>query len=180
MNSFNNNWKIAETTFATYFNGTVVEDLEQQYKDIDISLNKSNLTVSIKDIGDSSRKYGGAMFETTLLSSQTGKQSDGSFYKCAADYYAIRLWHKGRMCWYVTKTADLKHYLESTPCKEIRTRAETERKNRQRGRFYDGTICKMVRVEDLVANTECLCIPIQALKNKEQRATNYLIEWGFI
>jgi hypothetical protein len=179
MNSFNNKWKLAEQSFATYFNGDVVEELELQYKDIDILCKESGKTVSVKDIGDSSKQYGSVLLETTLVNTTNGATSKGSFYKCEADLFAIRLWHKGRYCWYVTHTSELTKYLEQNSLSEVKTRPETEAKNRARGRYYNGTICKRISVPHLVENTECLCIPIRALKNKEQRALDYLRDWGF-
>lgn len=179
-NGFNNKWKLAETTFAEYFNGVVVEDLEQQYKDIDIRLNKSGKTVSIKDIGESSKKYGGVLFETQLLSTKTGKTSLGSFNKCDADLYAIRLWWDGHYCWYVTNTSELKEWVSKNSVKDVRTRAATERRNAAAGRFYNGSVCKMVTVRDLVNKTHCLCIPIKDLKCKTRHVEQCLQDWNFI
>lgn len=171
MNSFNNKWKQAEKEFAKYFNGVLVTEKKQQYADIDVRLRKRGNTVSIKDIGESSKTYGGALFETRLYSTVKKKSMKGSFYKCKATVYAIRLWYKGEMCWYVASTANIKAYLESGSFRTITTKSSTEAKNRASGRVYDGSECVCVDVEDLIANTNNLTIPIRKLKSGEAVAT---------
>lgn len=183
MNSFNDDWKKSEESFAQHFRGVPV-GLPMQYKDIDVMLNEGRWkchTVSIKDIGDSSKRYGSVLVETSLVNTRNGKKAKGSFYKCEADFYAIRLHHKGRYCWYVTSTNHLRK-LVSQPHPVVHTRKETERRNREQGRVYDGSECVRIKVSDLIGHGKCIVVPEGAFKPTSKHYNSVLrgmVEKGF-
>lgn len=159
MNGFSSKWRETEERFAKVFNAELVTHLALQYKDIDAVL-PDGRTVSIKDIGESSKRYGSILLETTLLSTQRGTEMPGSFHKCEADLFAIWLFGRNRFGWYVIETHSLRAYLSDHPqLPTVRTRAETEARNREQGRVYDGTICVRILVEDLLNNTSPIALP---------------------
>ena len=183
-NSFNNKWKKTEQLFAKHFNCTLDTDLKAQYADIDATNKLTGTTFSIKDIDDASKKFKCILLEVKLLDTNinTGevrREAKGSFLKCEAEMFAIRLHHKGNSCWYVTETKELQRILQDNTFDTVRTRRETENRNRATGRTYNGTICYKVPVEFLIKNTKRLLLPLKLVEHEDERVIRLLQERGY-
>lgn len=127
-------WQQAEEVFAKMSKGTVVTDLQQQYKDIDVITQHGN-TVSIK-VQNDCYKYNSVLFEVELQSTHTNAPPmEGSLHKCEAQYYVVYLTDCG--VWMMFDTAKLKEFVLQGNHHKRTTTKWTEEKNRTQGRTYD-------------------------------------------
>lgn len=150
----------AEQLCVDQFNGKLLSDKANQYKDIDAVIkakNGSSQLVSVKDQLWSSERYGAIQIETKLTNTRTGSVIPGCFAKCEADYYFWRVWTEELGdTWAIVKVSIMKKFIKDNQdtLKKWKTQEKTEAKNRSYGRSYD-------RAEGFV-------IPLEQLKSIAQ------------
>lgn len=145
----------AEHIAVKQFNGKLVTDLEQQYKDIDALLptKKGVLrTCSIKDQLKSSKQYGSIQIETKLTNTSNERHILGCFYKNQSQMYFWRVWtEKYGDTWLIIKSSVLQNFVEENKehLRTWRTAKSTEAKNRSYGRKYDRAEGYTIPIKDL-------------------------------
>ena len=159
----------AEKLAATQFNGTLVTDLQQQYKDIDVMIKAKDgslKSVSVKDQLWSSEKFGSIQVELKTINTRTGVSQNGCFYTNESDYYFWRIWTKDfGDTWAVIEASVLKDFVKQNldTLKTWNTTAKTEEKNRSYGRRYDRTEGVVLKTSDLMQLGKL--IPVKGTKN---------------
>ena len=146
----------AESIAAQQFNGKLVTDLNQQYKDIDVLIpakDGSVKSVSVKDQLWSSEKFGGIQIETLTTNTRTGQTMPGCFYQNESDYYFWRIYTKQYGdTWLIVESSVMKQYVaeNASHLKAWATKPATEAKNRSYNRRYDRTEGMVIQVADAV------------------------------
>lgn len=142
-----NNWKQAEIDFCNLLHdvykvgGELVEDLSQQYKDIDVSYKVAgkSYTVSVKE-QNSVEKYNTLLFEYLLVDTNDFSTMQGNLITCGADYYAIRYNINGVSHFIVVSSKTLKSIIIGGVWETKSTTKYTEQKNKEEGRKYNRTL----------------------------------------
>ncbi len=152
----------AEREFAEQFNATLETNLDLQYKDIDAWITTPEgvkHSVSIKDQTWGALQYGNICFEYMLESTLKGKTMGGSFTKCEARWYAIKVDKE----WLMFRTSHLRKYIElnKQSFRNTHTRATLEKANREEGRTFDRGWMYLIPLKELRQQT----IKIIPLKN---------------
>ena len=146
----------AEQIAAVQFNGKLVTDLNQQYKDIDVLIpakDGSVKSVSVKDQLWSSEKFGGIQIETVTTNTRTGQTMPGCFYQNESDYYFWRIYTKQYGdTWLIVESSIMKQYVaeNASHLKAWATKPATEAKNRSYNRRYDRTEGMVIQVAEAV------------------------------
>lgn len=147
----------AEKIAAKQFNGQLVTELAQQYKDIDLIVGAkdgSKKTVSVKDQLWSSEKFGSIQIELNTVNTRTGVTQQGCFYTNESDYYFWRIWTKDfGDTWAVIESSVLKDFVKQNldTLKTWKTTTKTEEKNRSYGRRFDRTEGVVIKTQDLIS-----------------------------
>ena len=126
----------AEQIAAAQFNGKLVTDLAQQYKDIDVMIKAKDgsiKSVSVKDQLWSSEKFGGIQNE-----------SDYYFWRFHTKQYGDS--------WLVVESSVMKQYVaeNASHLRAWATKPATEAKNRSYNRRYDRTEGMVIQVAEAV------------------------------
>lgn len=133
----------AERLCASQFNGTLVNDLTMQFKDIDVlipSKTKELKTCSVKDqLRGTKKGYDSVQVELLLVDSDSGDSMQGCFYSNDSDYYFWRVWWKGKERWCIIPSASLKEYIEENKesLNTWGTTNATAQRNKSMGRKYN-------------------------------------------
>lgn len=133
----------AERLAQRQFGGELVEDLELQYKDIDlIATGQSGreLLVSVKDQYGSSKKYGSIQVETWNYDTVLEEGTEGWLPKGECNLYLWRVYTEEMGdTWLMIERNVLLSYIEENKYKlrEWQTTRRTEALNRSYGRKYD-------------------------------------------
>lgn len=98
-----------EQKFVKQFGGTLIDDLQMQYADIDVVMD-DGVTYSIKHQAISERT-GNMSFELKLINDRTGASMKGNYAKCEADMYAIACWKDGEEFWFIADTKEVKKFV---------------------------------------------------------------------
>lgn len=145
----------AEKLAVEQFNGALLSDKANQYKDIDgwvLSKQGSKHLISVKDQLWSSEKYGAIQIEMKLTNTLTGASMNGCFAKCEADYYFWRVWTAEHGdTWAIVKVDVMKKFIKDNAAtlKKWQTQEKTEAKNRSYNRKYDRAAGYVVPMEEL-------------------------------
>lgn len=145
----------AEQLAAAQFNGKLLSDKTNQYKDIDAQVTSkqgSKHSISVKDQLWSSERYGAIQIEMKLTNTLTGASMSGCFVKCEADYYFWRVWTAEHGdTWAIVKVSVMKDFIKKNAdtLKKWQTQEKTEAKNRSYGRKFDRAAGYVVPMEEL-------------------------------
>ena len=145
----------AEQLCVAQFDGVLLSDKVNQYKDIDARITSKQGTkhsVSVKDQLWSSEKYGAIQIEMKLTNTLTGASMGGCFVKCEADYYFWRVWtQEFGDTWAIVPVKKMKEFIKTNAAslKKWKTQEKTEAKNRSYNRKYDRAEGYVVPMEEL-------------------------------
>lgn len=145
----------AEILCAYQFNGRLTQQLEHQYKDIDLfimSKDKEWKSCSVKDqLRGTSRGFTSVQIELEQFDSDTGHSIPGCFYANETDYYFWRVFYKGKAQWCVIPSSALKAFVEAhkEELKPWSTNTATGAKNRSMGRKYNMASGVELELEDM-------------------------------
>lgn len=148
----------AEEVAAKQFNGELVEELELQYKDIDLIIpsvkDDCTYTVSVKDQTYSTGKgFKTVQIELELRDTLTGDTMQGCFYSNESDYYFWRVIFEGDDIWVIVKSKVLKTYIHNNrdSLTQWHTTENTNRKNKALGRKFNSSRGVTMTIEDLIS-----------------------------
>lgn len=145
----------AEKLCVNQFRGQLLQDTNNQYKDIDCLVQTKKgrkYTASVKDQRTSMMKgYNTIQLELKQYNTKTGHSIDGCFVKNESDYYFWLVWYDNKAQWVIVKSKDLKEYVSKNKdtLKSWTTSPTTEAKNRSYGRKYDRSEGVMISVDVL-------------------------------
>lgn len=144
----------AEILCAYQFNGKLTQQLEHQYKDIDLFIkNKEGewKSCSVKDqLRGTTRGFTSVQVELELIDTDTNESIQGCFYTNQSDYYFWRVFWEGESHWCVIESSALKEFVEEhkDSLKKWTTSTTTNQKNRAMGRKYNMAAGVEVELED--------------------------------
>lgn len=145
----------AEILCAYQFNGRLTQQLEHQYKDIDLFIqgkDKEWRSCSVKDqLRGTSRGFTSVQIELEQFDSDTGESIPGCFYANQTDYYFWRVFYKGEAQWCVIESSAMKGFVEAHKArlKAWSTGTTTGAKNRSMGRKYNMASGVELELEDM-------------------------------
>ena len=164
MLHWNNEWQATELEFCNLIHdnnwgaATLVETLEEQYKDRDVKLvsNKIERMVSVKDQGDI-KNYGSLMFEYLMVNTDTNETRMGNTLSGQTHLYAVRFTESATDTFFVMQSKDLKDYLLYNRFESIPLQEWKRNKNRSElKRTFNHTLCWRVYTKDLRKQDWCV------------------------
>lgn len=149
-NMYYNEGKKAELDFCKLMEkwggGILIDDFNEQMKDIDVKLKKCGRTVSVKD-QHSADKYQCFLFEHRQIRTSDLNSMNGNVISCEADIYAIAT----KTEWFIFDAPKLKALLMSGVYPDVYTNTRTEQMNRKKkgNNCFDRTISWRVTFKQL-------------------------------
>lgn len=145
----------AEHLCVAQFNGELITDLQQQYKDIDCLVRTkkgTKYTASVKDqVRSTKQGYNTIQLELEQVNTGNMKSTVGCFYKNESDFYFWLVHHSNAIYWCIVKSKALKDFVAKNKedLKTWQTTHKTEAMNKSYGRYYDRSKGVLVTIEQL-------------------------------
>ena len=145
----------AEHLCVAQFNGELISDLQQQYKDIDCLVRTkkgTEYTASVKDqVRSTKQGYDTIQLELECINTNNLNSTLGCFHKNKSDYYFWLVHYNGAIHWCIVKSKALKDFVAKNQkdLKTWQTTHKTEIMNKNYGRYYDRSKGVLVTIEQL-------------------------------